>query len=302
MGTPEFALPSLEILHHNRYPIPVVVTAPDKPRGRGQSVSPTPVKLLAESLGIPVLQPDSLKEPAFLQRLRAFQPDIIVVVAFPILPPEVFSIPRLASFNLHASLLPKYRGAAPINWAIMNGETETGVTTFLLKEKVDTGDILLQQQVAIEPEDDAGALHDKLAAIGAKTVLETLRLIEANRVSPIRQDATLATRAPKIFREHVRIDWTRPAISIHNQVRGLSPYPGAFTLHKGRPLKIFKTRITASLSEGVPGEIIAKPEELLVSTGDSLMSILEMQQEGRSRMKVAEFLRGYRITTGEHLE
>ncbi len=302
MGTPEFALPSLEILHRHGYPIPAVVTAPDKPRGRGQSVSPTPIKRFASAFGLFLLQPDSLKDPSFIHELRTLHPDIIVVAAFRILPRELFSIPLHGCFNLHASLLPKYRGAAPINWALMNGETETGVTTFMLQEKVDTGGILLQERVPIDPEDNAGTLHDKLAAIGARAVLETVHLIEENKAVPIPQDEAMATPAPKIFREQLRIDWGQPALAIHNKVRGLSPYPGAFALHGAKVLKIFRTRILGTPSGSLPGELSTTPESLQVSTGDSVLSILELQQEGRGRMKVEEFLRGYKISKGERFE
>lgn len=301
MGTPEFALPSLDILAGNSYPIPAVVTVPDKPRGRGQEVSPSPVKERALSLSIPVLQPESLKDPAFADELRRIGPDIIAVVAFRILPKEVFTIPHFGSFNLHASLLPKYRGAAPINWAIINGETETGVTTFLLQEKVDTGALLLQRAVPILPEETAGSLHDRLALLGAGAVLETVRMIETGKATPVPQPDALATLAPKITKEECRISWAKSARRIHDLIRGLSPHPAAYSLHAGRIIKVYRSRIVDSRSSSPPGTVTVTPGMLRVATVDSDLALEELQQEGRKRMGVEEFLRGYRITSGERL-
>ena len=301
MGTPDFAVPSLDILIGNRYPIPAVVTAPDKPRGRGQELSPTPIKVRASEAGIPVLQPEQLKDPGFIARLREIAPDLIVVVAFRILPREVYAVPRLGAFNLHASLLPKYRGAAPINWAIIHGESETGVTTFLLEDKVDTGGIVLQRAVPIDPEDNAGTIHDKLATVGAGVVLETVRKIESGNVEVKRQDSALASKAPKIFKDDCRINWNLPAMRIHNFVRGLSPYPAAFTEHHGKVLKIFRTSMVNAPVSGQPGEVTVNGEELTVAASENSLRLLELQQEGRRRMTAAEFLRGYGIKTGDTL-
>jgi methionyl-tRNA formyltransferase len=301
MGTPAFAVPSLDILIRNRYPIPAVVTAPDKPRGRGQEFSPTPVKVRAAGAGIPVLQPDELTQPDFVTQLKELAPDLIVVVAFRILPKEVFTIPRLAAFNLHASLLPKYRGAAPINWAIINGEKETGVTTFLLEEKVDTGGVILQRSVPIGSEDDAGTIHDRLADLGAEVVLETVRRIERGMTEISRQDSTLASRAPKIFKDDCRIRWNQPAFRIYDFVRGLSPYPAAFTEHNGRTLKIFQTSVVDRSAPGIPGEVMIDGESITVATSQNALRLLELQQEGRRRMTAAEFLRGYQIRSGDRL-
>lgn len=302
MGTPEFAVPSLEILINNNYPIQAVVTAPDKPRGRGMEVRPTPIKTVALRHRLPVLQPASFKDPAFVQHIASLAPDLIVVVAFRILPKEVFTIPRLGSINLHASLLPKYRGAAPINWAIINGETETGVTTFFLKEQVDTGSVLLQARTPILPEDDAGTLHDRLAAIGAEVLLHTIRLIEHGKAMPREQEESHASAAPKLFKEDCRIVWNTPAVNIHNRVRGLSPYPAAFTMHNGRVIKLFRTRVVDEPARDQPGTVHVTEHQLLVSTADRLISIEELQQEGRKRMRVEEFLRGYRIRSGEKFD
>lgn len=301
MGTPEFAVPSLKILIDNGYPIPAVVTAPDKPRGRGQELSPTPIKQLSLQHNISVLEPESLKDPVLVRHLGNVSPDLVVVVAFRILPREIFTIPRLGSFNLHASLLPKYRGAAPINWAIINGETETGVTTFFLQEKVDTGNVLLQARVPISDDDDAGTIHDKLADIGAEIVLHTVRLIEQGKAVPRSQDESLASPAPKIFKEDCRIHWDQPAVRIHNLIRGLSPYPAAFAMHNGKLLKIFKSRLTGLGSTGVPGTASVTPTSLRISTADAMLELVDLQQEGRRKMGVEEFLRGYRIMDGDTL-
>ena len=299
MGTPEFAVPSLNALLRDGSSIPVVVTAPDRPRGRGQRVSPTPVKVVALQQGIRVLQPDSLRDPSFLDELLQARCDLMVVVAFRILPREVFMMPRLGCFNLHASLLPRYRGAAPINWAIINGESETGVTTFFLEEKVDTGNILLQRKIAIDPADDAGSLHDKLAELGAEVVMETVRLIERGGVQPKRQDDAQASPAPKIQRDDCHVAWSQSSEKVHNFIRGMSPHPAAFVLHNGKVLKLFRSRVLDAASAREPGTVEVGPGQLSVHTRDRLLSIVELQVEGKKRMGIGEFLRGYSITTGE---
>jgi methionyl-tRNA formyltransferase len=302
MGTPDFAVPSLELLLSSGCQVVAVVTAPDKPRGRGQELSPTPVKELARRHHLPVLQPESLREPAFVRELDTYQSDIIVVVAFRILPREVFTLARAGAFNLHASLLPKYRGAAPINWAIIRGETETGVTTFLLEDKVDTGGILLQSRIAIEPDDDAGTIHDTLSRLGAQLVLDTVRLLDKGGFSPKPQDGTLATPAPKIFKEDCRILWDQPAERVRDFIRGLSPYPAAHTLHQGRLIKIYRSHLIKSQSTRPPGEIDAGTAFLRVGTAMGDIAIDELQQEGRKRMGVEEYLRGHRLKSGERFE
>ncbi len=300
MGTPEFAVPSLDILLSNGYAVPAVVTAPDKPRGRGQQVLPTPIKELALSKGLRVLQPESLKDQSFISDVKSLDPDLIIVVAFRILPREVFTLPRLGAFNLHASLLPKYRGAAPINWAIINGEKETGVTSFFLKEKVDTGNLILQARTPIKPEDTAGTLHDRLSQIGAEIVLHTVRLIEQGKAAPKPQDDTLASPAPKLFKQDCKIDWSQPTLAIHNRIRGLAPYPAAFTVHDGKVFKIYNTFIQQRTSEHSPGTIVATKTSLEVVTGDGVLAILELQQEGKKRMSIEEFLRGYHFDPASH--
>jgi len=306
MGTPEFALPSLKILLAHQYNIVAVATSPDKPQGRGQRLAPSPVKELALAHNLRVLQPADLKAPEFASTITQLQPDLIVVVAFRILPREVFTIPRLGSFNLHASLLPKYRGAAPIQWALINGEEETGVTTFLLQEKVDTGSILLQARVRVGPDETAGELHDRLADLGAQVVLQTVRLIELGSAQLQQQDDSLVSLAPKIFKENCEIDWRKSAREIHNFVRGLSPAPCAWTTHRGRTIRIYRTKLvdpaTTTSSEGASGTVVRLEKDLLlVQTGRGLISIVELQQEGRRRMGIAEFLRGYEISAGERL-
>lgn len=306
MGTPEFAVPSLKTLQDHRYEIAAVVTAPDKPRGRGQQVSFTPIKDLAIQQGLPLFQPESLRDPMFVREVGNLQPDVIVVVAFRILPKEVFTIPRMGAFNLHASLLPKYRGAAPINWAIIRGETETGVTSFLLEEKVDTGSVLLQARVRIGPDETAGELHDKLAEVGAEIVLQTVRLMELGKAQPRRQDHALASPAPKIMKEQCKIEWKSSAQQVHNFVRGLSPAPCAWTKHRETQLKIYRTSLISSIPapSGIreAGDVVhAGGEDFIVQTGDGVVKLLELQQEGKKRLPVGEFLRGYAARSGDKL-
>jgi methionyl-tRNA formyltransferase len=298
MGTPEFAVPSLEALVRDRWDVACVVTAPDKPVGRGLHVRPSPVKSAALAAGIEVLQPETPGDPAFHEALRARRPDIIAVVAFRILPTAVIEIPALGAFNLHASLLPRYRGAAPINHALMNGETVTGVTTFFLERTVDTGNVILQRQVDIEPEDDAGTLHDRLSLVGAEAVAETVRLIVEGTAPRIPQDVSKATPAPKIFREQCRIEWNRPARAVVNQIRGLSPHPGPFTFHEGREIHVYRAAVAPEAPALAPGEIAVESGQLIVGTGEGAVRLLELQQQGRKRMGAGEFLRGYRFGDG----
>ena len=306
MGTPEFALPSLTILLEHSHHIAGVVTAPDKPKGRGRQVTPVPVAVAARERGLPLLQPERLDDPSFVASLSALAPDVIVVVAFRILPRSVFSLASKGSFNLHASLLPKYRGAAPINWALINGEQYTGVTTFFLKEAVDTGSVILQARVKIGPDETAGELHDKLAAVGAEIVLQTVRLIELDKASGKPQDDEQASPAPKIFKDDCRVRWSVSAQSVHNLVRGLSPSPTAWTMHNDRLIKIYRTRCEPSVPvspRARPGDVsVLDGKQLLVATAEGMVSLLEVQQEGRKRMSAEEFLRGYPLRTGDALQ
>ncbi len=307
MGTPDFALPALKILLDNEYPIVSVVTVPDKPAPRrsggpqrqGKQFIPSPVKKFALQHQLPVLQPASLGDPSLIGRLKSLEADLFVVVAFRILPKEILSLPRVGAFNLHASLLPKYRGAAPIHWAIINGEKETGVTTFFLEEKVDTGNIILQARVPIGPDETFGELHDKLGEVGAEIALHTVRLIEMGKAIPKSQNDGEATTAPKIFKEQCRIDWTRNARQVHNFVRGLSPSPCAFTIHGEKSIKIYRTKIEPSVSPEAPGTVCETNNRLVVATTEEGIEILEVQQEGRRKMSAEEFLRGYRIKKGD---
>jgi methionyl-tRNA formyltransferase len=303
MGTPEFAIPSLKILLENHYDVVAVVTAPDKPRGRGQVLGSSPVKEFAADHPLEVLQPVLLKDEAFIRRIRELSPDLIVVVAFRIMPREVFETPRLGSVNLHASLLPKYRGAAPINWAIIRGDEETGVTTFFLRERVDTGNVILQARVRIGEDETAGELHDKLSEVGAEIVLQTVRLIELGKVHPRPQEEALASPAPKIYKEMCKIDWAKSAQEVHNFVRGLSPDPCAFTFHNGKMLNIYRTKRTGiKVLHSNAGVIVDRTDkELLVAAGDGVLSMQEVQLEGKKKLGIEEFVRGYKIEKGDQL-
>ncbi|MCX8057328.1 MAG: methionyl-tRNA formyltransferase [Ignavibacteria bacterium] len=293
-GTPEFAIPSLKILLENNYEIVAVITVPDKEKGRGLKLEPSPVKSFALENNLKVIQPQNLKDEKFLDELKNLEPDLGVIVAYRILPVQVYSIPKFGTFNLHASLLPKYRGAAPIQWALINGEKVTGVTTFFLQEKVDTGNIILQREVEINEDDDFKTLHDKLSIVGAELVLETVKRIEAGNFKTQPQNDAEATLAPKITKEICKINWNQPAIKIHNLVRGLSPIPAAFTIFNSKTFKIYKTKVTELDSNNSPGTIEIINDELLVNTSDKKISILEIQPESRKRMSIKEFLLGYK--------
>ncbi len=297
MGTPEFAVPSLEILITHGYHVVAVITAPDKPRGRGQEVTPSPVKVVALQHHIPVLQPTNLKSPEFLNELKSFNANLQVVVAFRMLPEAVWNMPELGTFNLHASLLPQYRGAAPINWAIINGETETGLTTFFLQQEIDTGHIIFQEKEPIYDTDDAGTLYERLRHKGAQLVLKTVQAIEAGNCpsQPQVVTGTLKT-APKIFKETCRINWNQPAIHIHNFVRGLSPYPAAWTVWNNKTYKIFKTIALPSGNAEKAGHYLTDNKTFLnVHTAEGMISVLELQPEGKRRMTIEEFFRGNKL-------
>jgi len=294
-GTPDFAIPTLEKILKSSHSIEAVVTAPDKQRGRGRKITYTPVKEFAVKNNIPVFQPEKLKDKNFSDELKNIYADIYIVVAFRILPENIFTIPPFGSFNLHGSLLPKYRGAAPIQWALINGETKTGVTTFFLKEKVDTGNIILQKEINILDADNFGSLHDKMSVLGADAVLETLDLIENGKHLELKeQDNSLASPAPKITKEITKISWNKPALEIHNLVRGLSPYPGASFLYNKKNYKVFKTEIM-TITNLQPGEIYQTKEEIIIGAEKGAVRILELQPEGRRRMKTEEFLHGYSL-------
>jgi len=295
MGTPDFSIPSLKILIENNHQILAVVTQPDKERGRGQKISFTAVKQFAVEQNIPVYQPEKLKgNIEFVEQMNALNPDLFVVVAFRILPKEIFEIPKFGSFNLHGSYLPKYRGAAPIQWALINGDEETGLTTFKLAEKVDTGNIYLQEKVKINPEDNFETLHDRMSLVGAELVLKTVELIENENIKLQQQDDSLATPAPKITKEICLIDWNKSATEIHNLIRGLSPHPAAFFNYNNKVIKIYKSEIAKDVNLK-PFEFLQTKTELVIGCGKDSLRIFEIQQEGKKRMRIEEFLRGYKI-------
>ncbi len=296
MGSADFSIPSLEKLYKSKHKIIALVTVPDKEKGRGQKISTSPVKEFGIKDNLPVLQPEKLKDETVIQQLKDFNADLFVVVAFRILPKEIFTIPPKGSFNLHASLLPKYRGAAPIQWALIKGETETGVTTFALEEKVDTGNIYIQEKVKIDDEDNFGTLHDKLSILGSDVVLKTVDMIESENYKLKHQDNSLATPAPKIIPETGKIDWTKPAKEIQSLIKGLSPTPCAYFFHTDRKIKIYKTRLIEK-ENPVPGKIIASKKNLFIECGKDELEILELQLEGRKRMNAEEFLRGFKFAT-----
>ncbi len=296
LGTPEFAVPSLEILLDHGYDIPAVITAPDKPGGR-QGMITSAVKKAALARGLRVMQPEKLKNPDFLADLSALKADLQIVVAFRMLPEVVWNMPPMGTLNLHGSLLPKYRGAAPINWAVINGETETGITTFLLKHEIDTGDVLFQERIAIGENETAGELYEKMMHQGAALILKTVQALEQGRAIPQPQPEGSVTHAPKIFTETCRIDFAKPTGQVHDFVRGLSPHPGAWTLLDGKLLKIYRTLKdkTAAGAAHRPGEcVIEHGKTMKISTLDGFVQILELQEEGRKRMDAQSFLNGYK--------
>lgn len=301
MGTPEFAVESLKALVENDFNVVAVVTMPDKPIGRGHKVQSSPVKEYAVAQKIPVLQPERLKDESFLAELRSFNADLQIVVAFRMLPEVVWAMPRLGTFNLHASLLPQYRGAAPINWAIINGETKTGVTTFFLQHEIDTGNIILQESVAILPEENVGNLHDKLMHIGAKSVVRTVEIILSEKVNTIPQQEDEELKlAPKIFKDTCRINWEKSGESIHNFVRGLSPYPAAWCelLQDNSDavvLKVFETKFE-KISHQMPLKSILTDGKsyLKVAVNDGFLHLKTIQIQGKKRMNVSDFLMGFR--------
>jgi methionyl-tRNA formyltransferase len=304
MGTPEFAVPTLERLFQSGHSISSVVTQPDRPKGRGQESQATPVKLFALANGLAVLQPAKVNTPEFVEILRQQAPDVIVVVAFgQILSAKVLAIPRIFCVNLHASLLPKYRGAAPINWAIMNGEMETGVTTMKMDVGMDTGDMLLAQKISIKETDTAQTLHDTLCREGAGLVLETLRRLEQQSLVPIPQDNLQASYAPKLKKEDGLIRWDKRAAEIRNHVRGLEPWPGVYAFYKSKRLKICKVEASSGETQGKPGEILRLSDYgIEVGTGDGRIIITELQPEGKKRMSAMNFLHGNAMNKGEYFD
>lgn len=301
LGTPDFAVESLRRIHEDGYNIVGVITMPDKPAGRGHKLLHSPVKQYAVANNLPLLQPVNLKDPQFVEELRSLGANLFVVIAFRMLPEVVWAMPELGTFNLHASLLPKYRGAAPINWAVINGDTETGVTTFFLKHEIDTGDIIRQERVEIAPTDNVGDVHDRLMMLGAELTIDTIEHIITGDLKPIPQDEILQgaepTPAPKIFKDTCLIDFTQPAINVHNLVRGLSPYPAAWTtleLEDREPItiKVFETKVLNYNGPLTSGKFTIDGQHLYVDCKDSRVEILSLQPAGKKRMPSADFLRG----------
>jgi len=316
MGTPDFAVPSLDILIQHNYNVVGVVTATDKLAGRGNKLTESAIKKYAVEKGLRILQPEKLKKQDFIQELKSLEANLFIVVAFRMLPEIVWQMPEFGTFNLHASLLPQYRGAAPINWAVMNGEKETGATTFFLQHEIDTGNIILQEKIKIDDEDNVGIVHDKLMNMGSTLVLKTVQAIEDNSVNA-RPQSTVDSQpltihhAPKIFKETCLIDWNKPIIEIQNLIRGLSPYPTAFTYLDGKVLKIFAAQMSLQSTIHSPNTFKETVDRglstvdlktdhktyLSFKCADGYLDILELQLEGKKRMKVDEFLRGYKFTT-----
>jgi methionyl-tRNA formyltransferase len=301
MGTPEFAVPSLQALIDSGDEIVAVVCQPDKPKGRGLDVTAPPTKVIAEKHGIPVLQPQKIKTEEFFNELKKLSPDLICVAAYgKILPKNILDLPPHGCINVHASILPKYRGAAPINWAIIRGEKITGITTMKMDEGMDTGDMLLKKEIPIEDEDTGETLSQKLSLIGAELLIETLKLLKEGKLNPIPQDHSQATYAPMLKKEDGKIDWSKSAEEVRNLIRGALPWPGAYTTLDGKLLKLYKARVSDGV--GNPGEVIKSDSGILrVATGNDSLDILELQIEGGKRLKAEEFLRGRRIRDGSVL-
>ncbi len=309
MGTPEFAVASLAALLEAGCQVVAVITAPDKPAGRGLKINESAVKKFAVERGLAILQPEKLKNPEFLQQLAGMKADLQIVVAFRMLPELVWNMPPMGTLNVHGSLLPQYRGAAPINWAVINGEKETGVTTFKLKHEIDTGDILLQQSIPIGPDETAGEVHDRMKIIGANLLVTTIKGLADGSITEISQSAVLPVspgnnepavghikHAPKIFTETCRIDWHLPVAAIHNYIRGLSPFPGAFTFLNNKTLKIYSGKKELCIPNEKPGEFLTDGKTYLkFAAMDGHIHALEIQLEGKKKMMVDEFLRGYRF-------
>ena len=307
MGTPEFAVPSLRALVAGGYNVVAVVTTPDKPAGRGQKLHQSEVKLAALELGLPVLQPEKLKAPEFVEAMQALKPDLGIVIAFRMLPEVIWAMPRLGTFNLHASLLPQYRGAAPINWAVINGETETGITTFFLKHEIDTGEVIQQVRIPIADTDNVGVVHDKLMELGGRLVVETVDHILTDTIRPIPQEEMAVKGplhpAPKIFKETCKMDWQgRPLKPLYDFVRGLSPYPAAWSEMKDEAtgkvytLKIYETEKEPCVCHEPAGKVVSDGKTYLkVAVDGGYLRLKEIQLTGKKRMRIEDFLRGFRM-------
>lgn len=299
MGTPDFAVHSLKAVYE-KYDIKAVITQPDRPKGRGKKLASPPVKVFAKTKGITVYQPENINKGDFVDLLKKLNPDVVVVAAYgKILSKDVLKIPRLGCINLHASLLPKYRGSAPIHWAIINGEKKTGVTTIYMNERMDAGDMILQKEVDILPDCTAGELHDKLAVVGSSVLVNTLDLIFSAKAPRIPQEHEKATYAPMIHREHERIDWKKESWQVKNHIRGMNPWPGAFTNLNDKVLKIWNAKTVDIDADARPGTVLHLDNNgIIVKTGSGCISVLELQLQGKKKITAGEFLRGNKIEIG----
>tara|TARA_B100000700_G_C14880734_1_gene777949 strand:- start:219 stop:1136 length:918 start_codon:yes stop_codon:yes gene_type:complete len=299
MGTPDFAVPALKAIHNSKHNICAVVTNPDKPAGRGQKLLASAVKQAAEEFGYPILQPEKLNSPNFLNEIKSLNPSIMVVVAFKKLPSKLFNLAEHGAVNIHASLLPKYRGAAPIHHAVLNGDTETGLTIFQINDKIDTGNLICQKKIKIEKDDTTGSLWTKLSHLGGDIILNTLDQFDLEEVKYISQNNSEATKAPKIKPEDLLINWENPTKTIQNKIRAFAPKPGAYTTLNGKRIKIFSTEI-GELNENTrldyPGRIKTNKNKITIKTGDGILNVLELQTEGKPRMDVKSYLAGNKIT------
>lgn len=304
MGTPDFAVPSLEALLKSDDQVVGIVTQPDRPKGRGQALTPPPIKLIAQREGIPFLQPVKIKVPEFLTALAAWKPDLIAVTAYGrILHRPILTLPPMGCVNVHGSLLPKYRGAAPVQWAVINGETETGITTMLMDEGMDTGAMLLQESLPIFPEDTAGSLAPRLAVLGGRLLVETIARLKAGMIAPQPQNHALATMAPPLKKEDGAIDWMTSAINIANRVRGLSPWPGAYTYFGGERWMVWSATASPAMAGILPGTIIDVTKQWIhVATGDGVLALREIQPANSKRLTVAQYLAGHRVIAGHRFD
>lgn len=293
MGSPEFAIPSLVALHQSRHQIVAVVSGPDKRRGRGNALSPTPVKAKALELNLPVIEVEDLKSDDFAEKIRALNPDLLVVVAFRILPSSILEIPEKGSINLHASLLPKYRGAAPIHWAVINGEKETGCSIFFLEEKVDTGKLILQEKTPIGENETTGEVYERLMKMGGDLIVKAVNQIADGTYEAQIQEHTVATSAPKLFSEDGKLDFSKIAQEVHNRIRGLNPFPSAWTTLDGQKFKIHKSRVAQNF--GIPEGVIAeKDDRIYIGCRDKALELVEVQLQGKKSMGAMDFFRGYK--------
>ncbi|KAF4515917.1 hypothetical protein B566_EDAN000153 [Ephemera danica] len=304
MGTPEFAIPSLEALLESDDEVVGIVTQPDRPKGRGQVLTPPPIKLIAQREGIPFLQPVKIKVPEFLTALAGWKPDLIAVTAYGrILHSPILTLPPMGCVNVHGSRLPKYRGAAPVQWAVINGEAETGITTMMMDEGMDTGAMLLQESLPIFPEDTAGSLAPRLAALGGRLLVETIARLKAGTITPQPQNHGLATSAPPLKKEDGTIDWTTSASNIANRIRGLSPWPGAYTYIGGERWMVWRAIQSPGKPDVVPGTIVEVTKQSVhVATGEGVLALKEIQPSNSKRLTVAQYLAGHRVSAGQRFD